>query len=222
MQGIVIMMEEKINYKNRLLDLVKTFNDKPKLLLHSCCGPCSTQVIDFLKDYFIITIYYYNPNIEPFEEYLKRKNEQIKFIQKFNENSQNKLEFIDCDYNNEDYKDIVDNIEQIKEGGARCSKCFYLRLENTAKKALENNFDYFGTTLTVSPHKNSQIINKIGEDISNKLNIKYIYGDFKKNDGYKKSIEFAREYDLYRQDYCGCLYGKDLQNKSMKKEETIN
>lgn len=222
MQGIVIMMEEKINYQNRLLDLVKTFNDKPKLLLHSCCGPCSTQVIDFLKDYFIITIYYYNPNIEPFHEYLKRKNEQIKFIQKFNENSQNKLEFIDCDYDNDTYKNLVDNIEQIKEGGARCSKCFYLRLESTAKKALENNFDYFGTTLTVSPHKNSQVINKIGEDIANKLNIKYIYGDFKKNDGYKKSIEFAREYDLYRQDYCGCLYGKDLQNKSMKKEETIN
>ena len=164
-------MEEKINYQNRLLDLVKTFNDKPKLLLHSCCGPCSTQVIDFLKDYFIITIYYYNPNIEPFHEYLKRKNEQIKFIQKFNENSQNKLEFIDCDYNNDVYKDIVDNIEQIKEGGARCSKCFYLRLENTAKKALENNFDYFGTTLTVSPHKNSQIINKIGEDISDRKGV---------------------------------------------------
>lgn len=191
MQGIVIMMEEKINYQNKLLDLVKTFDGKPKLLLHSCCGPCSTQVIDFLKDYFIITIYYYNPNIEPFHEYLKRKNEQIKFIQKFNENSQNKLEFIDCDYNNDTYKKLVDNIEQIREGGARCSKCFYLRLENTAKKALENNFDYFGTTLTVSPHKNSQIINKIGEDIANKLNIKYIYGDFKKNDGYKKKYRIC-------------------------------
>ena len=119
MQGIVIMMEEKINYQNRLLNLVKTFNDKPKLLLHSCCGPCSTQVIDFLKDYFIITIYYYNPNIEPFHEYLKRKNEQIKFIQKFNENSQNKLEFIDCDYDNDTYKNLVDNIEQIREGVAR-------------------------------------------------------------------------------------------------------
>lgn len=217
-QGIVVIMEEKINYQNKLLDLVKTFKEKPTLLLHSCCGPCSTQVIDFLKDYFIITIYYYNPNIEPHEEYLKRKNEQIKFINEFNKKNENKIDYLDCDYDNDTYEENVGHTEQIKEGGPRCSKCFYLRLENTAKKALENGFNYFGTTLTVSPHKNSQVINKIGELIAKDIGIPYIYGDFKKNDGYKKSIEFAKEYDLYRQDYCGCLYGKNLQNKSVKKE----
>lgn len=206
-------MNDKINYQNKLLDLVKTFDKKPALLLHSCCGPCSTQVIDFLKDYFIITIYYYNPNIEPKNEYLKRKNEQIRFINEFNKRNEDKIYFLDCDYDNDIYEQEVGDIEQIREGGPRCSKCFCLRLERTAKKALNDNYDYFGTTLTVSPHKNSQVINKLGEEISKKINIPYIYGDFKKNDGYKKSIEFAREYDLYRQDYCGCLYGKELQNK---------
>lgn len=206
-------MNEKINYQNKLIELVKTFNNKPTLLLHSCCGPCSTQVIDFLKDYFNITVYYYNPNIEPHEEYLKRKNEQIRFIEKFNKKSEDKVNFLDCDYDNDTYTIDVGEIEQTHEGGPRCSKCFCLRLEKTAKKALENNYDFFGTTLTVSPHKNSQVINRLAEDISKRVGIPYIYGDFKKNDGYKKSIEFAKTYDLYRQDYCGCLYGKDLQNK---------
>lgn len=206
-------MNDKINYQNKLLDLVKSFNNKPSLLLHSCCGPCSTQVIDFLKDYFIITVYYYNPNIEPKEEYLKRKKEQIKFIKAFNEKNEDKINFLDCDYDNDTYETKVGSIMQIKEGGSRCSMCFCLRLEKTAATALENNFEYFGTTLTVSPHKNSQVINKTGELISEKIGIPYIYGDFKKNDGYKKSIEFAKTYDLYRQDYCGCLYGKELQNK---------
>lgn len=207
------MMMEKINYQNKLLDLVKDFKDKPTLLLHSCCGPCSTQVIDFLKDYFIITVYYYNPNIEPLEEYLKRKNEQIRFIKEFNKKYKDKyIKFLDCDYDNLVYIKEVNNVTQEKEGGKRCSKCFYLRLDKTARKAKELNFNYFGTTLTVSPHKNSQVINRLGEVIAKEYNIPFIYGDFKKNDGYKKSIEYSKYYNLYRQDYCGCLYGKDLQN----------
>lgn len=202
---------EKINYQNKLLEIVKGFNDeKPTVLLHSCCGPCSTQVIDFLKSYFNIIIYYYNPNIEPFEEYLKRKQEQIRFINEYNNKNLDKIKYIDSDYDNESFESFIKGLEREPEGGARCSKCFYLRLKNTALKAKENNFDYFGTTLTVSPHKNSQVINKIGESISNELNIKFIYGDFKKNDGYKKSIEFSKIYNLYRQDYCGCKYGRNI------------
>ncbi len=208
------MTEIKINYQNKLLDLVKTFKEKPTLLLHSCCGPCSTQVINFLKDYFAITIYYYNPNIEPEEEYLHRKNEQIRFIKELKKQEPDiKLNFLDCDYANTDFKECAKGLEKEREGGARCQKCFYLRLFKTAATAKENNFAFFGTTLTVSPHKNSQVINKIGESIEKSTGIPFIYGDFKKNDGYKKSIEFSKVYNLYRQDYCGCLYGKEQNNE---------
>lgn len=199
-------MKPKINYQNKLEELVSTFTSKPKLLLHSCCGPCSTEVIDFLKDYFEITVFYYNPNIEPVEEYLHRKTEQIRFLKEYKEAE---VDFLDCDYDNSSFKEIAKGLEHEKEGGARCNKCFYLRMYETAKKAKDLGFAYFGTTLTVSPHKNSMIINEIGEHISGYLKISYIYGDFKKNDGYKKSIEFSKIYNLYRQDYCGCLYGKE-------------
>ena len=199
-------METKINYQEKLKELVNNLQGKPSLLLHSCCGPCSTEVIDFLKDYFEITVFYYNPNIEPMEEYFHRKNEQIRFLKEYQEA---KINFLDCDYDNETFKEISKGLEQEKEGGARCQKCFYLRMKKTALKAQELGFSYFGTTLTVSPHKNSQVINKIGEHISKELDMPYIYGDFKKNDGYKKSIELSKIYNLYRQNYCGCLYGKE-------------
>lgn len=199
-------MEPKINYQKKLEELIKDLKGKPSLLLHSCCGPCSTEVIDFLKDYFEITVLYYNPNIEPLEEYLHRKREQKRFL---NEYKDAKISFLDCEYDNNAFKEMAKGLENIPEGGARCNKCFYLRMKKTALVAKENNFEYFGTTLTVSPHKNSTIINEIGEKISKEENIKYIYGDFKKNDGYKKSIEMSKTYNLYRQDYCGCLYGKE-------------
>ncbi len=204
---------EKINYQKVLLDIVKEFNTKPTLLLHSCCGPCSTEVINFLSNYFTITIYYYNPNIEPQEEYLKRKKEQIRFIKEYNKEHSNEIKYLECDYENNAFKEATLGLEREKEGGARCPKCFYLRLKKTALKAKEENFDYFGTTLTVSPHKNSMIINKIGEEIAKEIDIKYIYGDFKKNDGYKRSIEYSKIYNLYRQNYCGCLYGKENNNE---------
>lgn len=204
---------EKINYQNKLLDLVADFKVKPSLLLHSCCGPCSTEVIDFLKDYFIITVYYYNPNIEPTEEYEKRKSEQLRFIREYNEKyPTNKINFLDCDYNNNEFKEIAQGLELEPEGGARCKKCYYLRMFKTAQMALENNIEYFGTTLTISPYKPSNIINQIGEKIESITNVKYIYGDFKKKDGYKRSIKYSIEYNLYRQDYCGCLYGKDYHD----------
>ena len=196
-----------MNYNDKLIEVVNNLDYIPKLLLHSCCGPCSTTCISFLTNYFDITVLYYNPNIEPVEEYQKRKGEQIKFINSFN--SVNKLDFMDCDYDNKAFLDISKGLETEKEGGARCHKCYYLRMSKTAQIAKDNNYDYFATTLTVSPYKDSQVINKIGERISNEFNIKYLYSDFKKNDGYKKSIEMSKKYKLYRQNYCGCHYAKD-------------
>lgn len=196
----------KINYDKVMQDIIKEIKDKPKILLHSCCGPCSTEVIDRLKDYFDITVIYYNPNIEPLSEYEKRKSEQIRYIKESNLN----VKFLDCDYENIEFKKIAKNLENELEGGARCHKCYYLRMFKTAKKAKELNFSYFATTLTVSPYKDSQVINEIGRNIERELNIKFLFSDFKKKDGYKKSVELSKKYNLYRQDYCGCLYGKKL------------
>lgn len=195
------------NYNNKMKEIINNLNGKKKLLLHSCCGPCSTACIERLTKYFDITILYYNPNIEPIEEYEKRKQNQIEFIKNYK--SINKLDFMDSDYENEIYRSSVKGLENEKEGGARCNKCYYLRMEYTAKKALENSYDFFGTTLTVSPYKHSKTINEIGKYLSCKYNIKFLYSDFKKEEGYKRSVELAKEYNLYRQDYCGCLFSKD-------------
>ncbi|MEG1506267.1 MAG: epoxyqueuosine reductase QueH [Bacilli bacterium] len=195
---------KKLNYQNKLNEIVSNLTTVPKLLLHSCCGPCSTTCISFLTKYFDITILYYNPNIEPISEYIKRKNEQIKFINNFK--PVHKLDFLDIDYDSDSFKEVVKGLELCPEGGARCSKCFLLRLSKTAELAKLNNYDYFGTTLTVSPHKNSKIINEIGESLETSSHVKYLYSDFKKNDGYKESILLSKKYDLYRQEYCGCSY----------------
>ena len=178
----------------------------PSLLLHSCCAPCSSQVITSLTNYFDITILYYNPNIYPEEEYLKRKKEQIKLINEIN--NINKLEIIDCDYDNDIYEQEIKGLENEQEGGSRCYKCFNLRLNKTAQIAKENNYDFFSTTLTISPYKNSKLINIIGKDLEKKYNITWLYSDYKKRDGYKKSIELSKKYNLYRQNYCGCIYSK--------------
>lgn len=195
----------KVNYQNKLMTIINSLQTRPHILLHSCCGPCSTTVLTFLVTYFDITVFYYNPNIEPRAEYEKRKQEQIRFIQEFNNEH---ITFLDCDYANQDFRSKVKGLEQEKEGGARCAVCFKLRLEETARLAKKLNFDYFGTTLTVSPHKNSQIINEIGALLEGEYGVKYLYSDFKKKDGYKKSIELSKQYHLYRQDYCGCLFGR--------------
>ena len=191
------------NYANKLKEIIDKLDYKPKLLLHSCCAPCSSYVITYLYDYFDITILYYNPNIYPYEEYKKRKDEQIRLISNFKS-----VKIIDCDYDNDIYNEVIKGLENEPERGNRCTKCFYLRLDKTGEIAKKNNFEYFGTTLTVSPYKNAKLLNEIGEDISKKYDIKWLYSDFKKNDGYKKSIELSKKYDLYRQDYCGCIYSK--------------
>jgi len=198
---------EKINYDNILENIIKELDHKPKLLLHSCCGPCSSYVITYLKDYFDITVFYYNPNIEPEEEYLKRKEEQIKLINKLNIPN---ITLMDSSYDNDNYRRVIKGHEEDNEGSTRCHICYRLRLEETMKKALESNFEYFGTTLTVSPYKNAQVLNKIGDSLAKNNNIKWLYSDFKKKDGYKKSIMLSKEYELYRQDYCGCLFSKNV------------
>lgn len=200
-------MVKKNNYDALMQSEIDKFTSKKNLLLHSCCAPCSSSVITRLRDYFNITILYYNPNIEPIEEYLKRKEEQIRFLEEFDSN----IKVLDVDYENEQFKKIAKNLEHEKEGGARCHKCYYLRLEKTKDLANLHNFDYFGTTLTVSPYKNSDYINEIGLHLEKNPDnkVKFLISDFKKREGYKRSIELSKEYNLYRQDYCGCLYGKE-------------
>ena len=192
------------------LNRIKEKGKVPTILLHSCCAPCSSHVITFLKEYFDITIIYYNPNIYPYEEYKKRKEEQIRLLNEIK--SKNKLNIIDCDYDNNIYEETIKGLEKEKEGGSRCYKCFWLRLDKTAQIAKENNYDYFSTTLTISPYKNSNIINEIGKKLENIYNITWLYSDYKKKDGYKKSIQLSKKYNLYRQNYCGCIYSKRIDN----------
>ncbi len=179
---------------------------REKLLLHSCCGPCSTTAIFSLADNYEITICYYNPNIYPKEEYLKRKSEQLRLIDEINSEGKIKIKVLDVDYDPENYEHLVCNLHNEPEGGARCAVCFNMRLEKVAELAKENGYNLFATTLTVSPHKNAKLINEIGNQLSQKYSIKYLETDFKKKDGYKKSIEYSKKYNLYRQRYCGCKY----------------
>ncbi len=178
-----------------------------RLLLHSCCGPCSTQVIDVLKEEYDLTIYYYNPNIDTEEEYLHRLAEQKRFCKEVG------VPVIEEGHLPEEFLCKVKGLEQEPEGGARCPVCFALRLEKTAKRAKEWAYDCFGTTLTVSPHKNAEVINAIGKNIEARENITFLEGNYKKQDGYKKSIEFSKKYNLYRQNYCGCIFAKTKQTK---------
>ncbi|MBP3766420.1 MAG: epoxyqueuosine reductase QueH [Bacilli bacterium] len=208
-----------VNYQKKLEELVESLDYTPKLLLHSCCAPCSSRCIEYLSNYFDITVIYYNPNISPITEYEKRKEEQKKFISEFK--SKNKLDFIEVGYDYNDFLKIAKGLEHAKEGGERCFKCYRMRLEKTAQVAHDRNYDYFGTTLTVSPYKNSQVLNKIGEELSEKYNIKYLYSDFKKNNGYKRSIELSKVYNLYRQDYCGCIYSKMERDEKIEKLKNL-
>lgn len=204
----------KINYQ-KLLD--ETINDikknkiKPGLLLHSCCAPCSSYVLEYLSGFFNITIYYYNPNIYPEDEFVRRRDEQIKFIKDFFPDGG-----IDCfveDYSKDDFYSAIKGLEDETEGGKRCFECYRLRLNKAAEYGVEKNIDYFTTTLSISPHKDSQWINEIGKKISSEKNIKFLFSDFKKNEGYKRSLELSKLYNLYRQDYCGCVFS----NKNYKK-----
>lgn len=193
----------KTDYNHQMLTIIKKEAQKrPKLLLHSCCAPCSSAVIERLSKDFAITVYYYNPNIEPFAEYQKRQTEQINYLIKLG------IPYLDANYDNVQYQAQIKGLENEPEGKKRCFICFQFRLTKTALKAKEYNFDYFGTTLTISPHKNSQVINELGIKIATEQKINFLCADFKKEDGYKRSIELSKENNLYRQNYCGCEYSK--------------
>ena len=200
-------MSQKVNYQKILDKFIKDLKvDVPKLLVHSCCAPCSSYVLEYLNKYFNITVLYYNPNIYPFEEYEYRKNEQKRLISEMK--FENPVSFIDSDYDNNSFNKAVKGLEAEPEGGKRCEKCFELRLNKTAEVAKENGFDYFVTTLSISPLKNAETLNRIGKEVGEKYGVKYLLSDFKKNNGYKRSIELSREYSLYRQNFCGCVYSK--------------
>lgn len=195
-----------INYQLEMEKMIKEIFGRPKLLLHSCCAPCSTAVIERLVEFFKVDVYYYNPNIEPKEEYLKRLEEQRRLIKQtaFAEN----IGLICGEYDNEEFRRTVIGMENEPEGGIRCVSCIKMRMEKTAQVAREMGYEYFTTTLSVSPHKNAKNINDIGMKLQEKYGVKYLFGDFKKKNGYRRSIELSNEYSLYRQDYCGCLFAK--------------
>lgn len=195
-----------MNYQILLDEEIKRLDYVPKLLLHVCCAPCSSYVIEYLSNYFYITILYYNPNMDTEYEFNKRLEEVKKFVVEFK--TKYPVEVISMGFKEEDYQEVIMGLENEKEGGKRCLECYKLRLEKSCCYAIKNHFDYFTTTLTISPLKNSQIINNIGRDLEEKYQMKYLYSDFKKKEGYKRSIVLSNTYNLYRQDYCGCKYSK--------------
>jgi len=204
----------KINYGKELekfLLCLKKENIKPSLLLHSCCAPCSSYVLEYLSSFFKITIYYYNPNISPKEEFIKRLEEQKNLLLKMP--LENKVNCIEGIYDLQSFINLSKGLENLPEGGERCYKCYNIRLEKTAALAKEKNFDYFTTTLSVSPYKNAEKLNEIGSALSKKYGVNYLYSDFKKKNGYKRSIELSKIYNLYRQNYCGCIFSKMARNK---------
>ena len=198
---------QKNNYQlllDRIIEENAAKGFTPSLLLHSCCGPCSSYCLSYLRKYFKITLLYYNPNIFPYDEYEHRLSEQKRLLSYFDD-----VSFLDVGYDHDEFLDYVKGYEAEPEGGARCKKCFELRLSKTAEIAAEKGFDYFATTLTISPHKNAFIINTVGEKIAEGIEgLLWLPGDFKKREGYKMSIELSKKYDLYRQDYCGCEFTK--------------
>lgn len=205
----------KINYQKELDKLIAELEKEgrvPSLLLHSCCGPCSSYCIEYLSQYFNITVFYYNPNIYPDEEYYHRVKEQQRFIEAFP--AKHKVSFIEGDFDKESFYAIAKGLEQEPEKGARCHKCYELRLRRTAEVARKKGFDFFTTTLTISPMKDSQVLNEIGIRIGEEEGIKWLPSDFKKKEGFKRSTELSAEYDMYRQDYCGCVFSYNERHKN--------
>ena len=198
------MNVQKINYQKELDKILKRLEEEgrvPTLLIHSCCAPCSSYVLEYLSRYFRITVLYYNPNIYPESEYTKRIIEQQKLIKDMR--FQYPVSFLAGKYDKEKFYEMAKGMEHLKE---RCMKCYELRLEEAAQQAAEGRFDYFTTTLSISPLKNSQKLNEIGVRVGKKYGVEYLVSDFKKRNGYKRSVELSEEYGLYRQDYCGCEF----------------
>ena len=204
----------KINYQKKLDEIILSITEEgrvPSLLLHSCCAPCSSYCIEYLSEFFEITVFYYNPNIYPKEEYYMRVAEQKRFISEFP--TKHKVSFIEGDFDQAEYYQRVKGLEKEPEKGARCEVCFDMRLSKTAELAKSNGFDFFTTTLTISPMKDASLLNEIGYRCASKYGVEWLPSDFKKNNGYKRSTEISKEYSMYRQDYCGCVYSyQERQN----------
>lgn len=208
-----------MNAQVKMEDILKQLDkSKPKkLLLHACCAPCSSYVLEKLSNYFEITIFYYNPNIAPKEEYQKRVDEIKNFYPKLK--VKYPISFIEGNYDYENWDLKTNKYKDLEERSIRCYECYSMRMEETARVAKEKQFDYFTTTLSISPYKNSDWLNQIGEELEKKYQMPYLYADFKKKNGYKRSIELSREYHLYRQNYCGCIYSKKAAEKREAKME---
>ena len=215
----------QVNYQKELEKILNTLQEKgeaasdyrpPRLFLHSCCAPCSSYCLEYLCRYFLITVFYYNPNISFSEEYRKRVAEQKRLIDAYNKEEKGwPIDIVEGDYEPERFYEMAKGFEQDKEGGARCMECYKLRLESTAKLAKEKKFDYFTTTLSISPLKNSVKLNEIGERLGAEYGIPYLVSDFKKKNGYKRSVEISKEYDMYRQYYCGCVFSKKQRDEEI-------
>ena len=194
------------NYAKKMMQILEGETRTPSVLLHSCCGPCSTSVLRTLAPLANVTVFFYNPNVMGADEYQLRLDSQRKVVtsQEFS----SKVTLVEGEYDVEDFLAAIRGTENEPEGGARCERCFYLRLKRTAILAKERSFDYFATTLTVSPHKNAPLINRIGEQIASEIGVKFLPSDFKKNDGYLTSTRMSKQLELYRQNYCGCVFSK--------------
>lgn len=209
---------QKKNYQIEMEKEINSFGKmRPKLLLHSCCAPCSSYVLEYLSKYFDITVFFYNPNINIPGEYELRKMEQIKLINQMKTESQ--IGFIEGEFNAEDFLDKIKGLEAVSEGGERCLECYSLRLEKSAQITSQQKFDYFTTSLTISPMKNSNKLNEIGISLEKKYGIKWLRSDFKKKNGYKRSVELSIEHKIYRQDYCGCSFSKLESDKRKSTRE---
>ena len=211
------MEQNQRNYQKEMEKIIdKLQGERKRLLLHSCCAPCSSAVLEKLQEIFEITVFFYNPNIAEDAEYRKRAEEQKRLIEAFNQRKPDcPIKIIDEDYQPQEFYDIAKGFENCPEGGERCFRCFDLRLKKTAQLAKEGCYDFFSTTLTISPLKNAAKLNEIGENLAAQYEIRWLPSDFKKKEGYKRSIELSKEYDLYRQNFCGCAYSKA---ESLKRE----
>ena len=195
-----------VNFDKLMIDQVGRLDHKPRLLLHACCAPCATAVIERLRPHFDITVYFYNPNIQPEDEYLRRESELKRLLSM---EGYEGIGYIEGEYDEDRYSSLTEHMSEDREGGARCVVCHDMRLERTAQVARDGGYEYFATTLSVSPHKNPTLINSIGEKLSQTYGVEWLYADFKKRGGYQRSVQLSNELGIYRQSYCGCLYTRD-------------
>lgn len=210
------------NYAKELERLIQKLQQEgkvPRLLLHACCAPCSSAVLEYLSQYFAITLLYYNPNIAPLEEYQKREAELRRLVSQMK--FTHPVELLPCQYDGQAFVQAARGLEGEPEGGKRCEACFRLRLRYTAQEAARLRFDYYTTTLSISPMKNAPLLNQLGEEIGREFGVAHLPSDFKKKDGYKRSVQLSKEYDLYRQDYCGCAFSKAQRQREKEEREEV-